>query len=114
MEGNDSFVLYDITDGLNKKITQTNFLKNLNINSVLSDLVTAADTDYLLVWDVDASEMKKLEVGSLDTGGSAGISTLVVNAYDTSFDDENTEVEYGNVFGIYNTIDFNTIADGSC
>jgi hypothetical protein len=117
MESTDKFVILDVTDGLNKKLTLSNWMTNLNVDNNLNVLATAADEDYFIIYDVDAGLTKKIlasNVISEGGGTGSGINVIDIRANDILLDDTNTGIEYGSVFGIYKTVDFSTISDGSC
>ena len=107
-ESDDLVLIYDISDFENKKLTTEQFFGSINN---LNELSSSDNNDYLLVYDTSENEAKKLS--ATNVSGSGGISYISINANNMILDDENTESNYGSIFGLYQCVNFPTTEDGS-
>lgn len=80
----------------------------------VQDYTTASSTestDLIPIYDQSNSEVRAISVGDLNVG--SGIGVMDVRPDDVSLDDTNTGNSRGDVFGMFETIDFPNTATGS-
>lgn len=75
-----------------------------------TETTVSANDDYLPIYDASNSEIRKISVANLGTGG---INTLDIRPENLSLDSTETGTSRGSVFGIYETIDFPNSVNGA-
>jgi len=74
------------------------------------EVTVTSSNDYIPIYDNSNSEIRRVSVGNLATGG---INTLDVRPENFAFDDTDTGNSRGNYNGIFETIDFPNTSDGA-
>lgn len=110
IENSDNLIVQDASDGQNKKISTQDFIKSWDIDTSLATLSSAEGSDYYLIYDVDADEVKKISSSS----AGSGLNTIDITPDRLRLDDTDTGINYGSVFNMFETLDFEAGSDGAC